>query len=44
MGVVDFIASSKEGINLNKIKNKGLTDGDTYVNNELSEDKSSSKN
>lgn len=32
MGIVDRVASSNGGINLTEIKNKGLTDGNAYVN------------
>ena len=32
MGTMSCVASSKGGINLAEIKNKGLTDGEAYVN------------
>lgn len=43
MDIIDFTASSEEGINLKEIKNKRLTDGEAYVNSVSFEDRGRGK-
>lgn len=39
MGIIDCIASSKGGINLGEIKNKGVADGEACVNTMCAQEK-----